>query len=206
MPVPRRSSRARWKRPTASLLHTNNKNGKGITTDGTHIWVVNDIGGMDKVYKYTVDGTYVGRWNIDPANAKPTGITIDPTGASDAIWIVDNVTDSVYQYDGGSDANQRQRLGRRHVRSGANQHEPAGNRRSASCPSQLARTTTMSTELVLPTVSDALNGADVWSRVGARPALSNGRYDLFSDFGRSDRNEDLVADVARVIAGTRLRP
>ena len=57
---------------------------------------------LDKVYKYTIDGTYVGRWNIDPANAKPTGITIDPTGASDDIWIVDNLTDSVYQYDGGA--------------------------------------------------------------------------------------------------------
>lgn len=83
-------------------LHANNKNGKGITTDGTHLWVVNDVGGKDKVYKYAVDGTYLGRWNIDPANAKPTGITIDPTGASDDVWIVDNVSDSVYQYNGGT--------------------------------------------------------------------------------------------------------
>ena len=84
------------------LLHKNNKNGKGITSDGTHIWIVNDVGGKDKVYKYTVDGVYQGRWNIDPVNAKPTGITIDPTGASDAIWIVDNASDSVYQYNGGT--------------------------------------------------------------------------------------------------------
>ena len=86
-------------------LHANNRNGKGITTDGNHIWVVNDVGGKDKVYKYTMDGTYVGRWNIDPANAKPTGITIDPTGASDDIWIVDNLTDSIYQYKGGATRN-----------------------------------------------------------------------------------------------------
>ncbi|MCA9140059.1 MAG: tandem-95 repeat protein [Planctomycetales bacterium] len=83
-------------------LHANNKNGKGITTDGTHLWIVNDIGGLDKVYKYTIDGTYVGRWNIDPVNEKPTGITIDPTGATDDIWIVDNLTDSIYQYNGGA--------------------------------------------------------------------------------------------------------
>lgn len=83
-------------------LHSTNKNGKGVTTDGTHIWVVNDIGGTDRVFKYTMDGTYVGRWNIDPANAKPTGITIDPTGSSDDIWIVDNASDSVYQYNGGA--------------------------------------------------------------------------------------------------------
>ncbi len=83
-------------------LHAKNKHGKGITTDGTHLWVVNDAGGKDKVYKYTTDGTYVGRWNIDPVNSKPTGITIDPTGATDDIWIVDNLTDSVYQYSGGA--------------------------------------------------------------------------------------------------------
>jgi hypothetical protein len=84
------------------VLHTNNKNGKGVTTDGTNIWVVNNIGGKDKVYKYDIDGNYIGRWNIDPANSSPTGITIDPTGASDAIWIVDNLSDSVYQYNGGT--------------------------------------------------------------------------------------------------------
>lgn len=83
-------------------LHANNKNGKGITTDGTHLWVVNDVSGKDKVYKYTIDGTYLGRWNIDPVNSKPTGITIDPTGATDDVWIVDNLTDSVYQYNGGA--------------------------------------------------------------------------------------------------------
>lgn len=92
--------------PTDSFaLHANNKNGKGITTDGTHIWVVNDVRGKDKVYKYGIDGTYVSRWNIDPANAKPTGITIDPTGATNDIWIVDNQTDSVYQYNSGATRN-----------------------------------------------------------------------------------------------------
>ncbi|MCA9246979.1 MAG: tandem-95 repeat protein [Planctomycetales bacterium] len=83
-------------------LHTNNKQGRGITTDGVHIWIVNDIRTKDKVYKYDIAGNYVARWNIDPANSKPTGITIDPTGASDAVWIVDNLSDSVYQYDGGA--------------------------------------------------------------------------------------------------------
>jgi hypothetical protein len=41
----------------------------------------------------------LGSWSIDPADAHPTGITIDPSNVSD-IWIVDNGTDKVYQYVG----------------------------------------------------------------------------------------------------------
>ncbi|MCA9258866.1 MAG: tandem-95 repeat protein [Planctomycetales bacterium] len=82
------------------VLHTANKNGQGITSDGNFLWVVNNTANKDFVYKYDLSGNYVGRWQIDPANSSPTGITIDPTGASDAIWIVDNVSDSVYQYNG----------------------------------------------------------------------------------------------------------
>jgi hypothetical protein len=78
-----------------------NGNPRGITTDGTSIWVVNSAG-TDRVFKYDMTGTFLGRWDIDPANDRPTGITIDPTGTSDAIWIVDNLSDTVYQYDGGA--------------------------------------------------------------------------------------------------------
>ncbi|MCA9214455.1 MAG: tandem-95 repeat protein, partial [Planctomycetales bacterium] len=84
------------------LLHTYNKNGRGITTDGTSIWVVNNTANKDFVYKYDLSGNYLGRWLIDPVNSSPTGITIDPTGSSDAVWIVDNASASVYQYNGGA--------------------------------------------------------------------------------------------------------
>ena len=83
-------------------LDENNRNGQGITTDGTHLWVVNDVSGSDQVFKYDTAGNYVGRWNIDPANSGPTGITIDPTGNSDAFWIVDNLSHKVYRYDNGT--------------------------------------------------------------------------------------------------------
>ena len=67
-------------------------------TDGKSIWVVNDST-TDKVFKYTVAGTYVGSWTISTSGAgSPTGITLDPANVS-AIWIVDNGTDRVYQYD-----------------------------------------------------------------------------------------------------------
>ncbi len=80
---------------TAKKGNTGNSNGKGIVTDGTSFWVVD--GTALKVFKYTLSGSSLGSWAIDPANVHPTGITIDPTNVSN-IWIVDNGTDKVYQY------------------------------------------------------------------------------------------------------------
>jgi hypothetical protein len=78
-------------------LHANNVGPKDLVTDGTSIWVVDDQV-LDKVYKYTLSGTYVGAWAIDPANGSPTGITLDPANPRH-LWIVDSGTDRVYQYD-----------------------------------------------------------------------------------------------------------
>jgi hypothetical protein len=66
-------------------------------TDGTSFWVVDGTAHM--VFKYTLSGSLLGSWTIDPANTQPTGITINPNNVSD-IWIVDNGTDKVYQYIG----------------------------------------------------------------------------------------------------------
>jgi hypothetical protein len=60
-------------------------------------WVVD--GSALKVFKYTLSGSLLGSWSIDPANKHPSGITINPNNVSD-IWIVDNGTDKVYQYIG----------------------------------------------------------------------------------------------------------
>jgi hypothetical protein len=78
-------------------LNTNNKNPKDIVTDGTSLWVVNSST-TDKVFRYTLAGSLLGSWTIDAANNSPTGITLDPTNVAH-LWIVDNGTDRVYQYD-----------------------------------------------------------------------------------------------------------
>ncbi|MGN6134776.1 MAG: proprotein convertase P-domain-containing protein, partial [Aureliella sp.] len=78
-------------------LNSANRNPKDLVTDGTNIWVVND-GTTDVVFKYTLSGSLVGSWTIGSANASPTGITLDPTGASQSLWIVDSGTDRVYEY------------------------------------------------------------------------------------------------------------
>ncbi len=54
-------------------------------------------GTAHKVFKYSLSGSSLGSWSIDPTDTHPTGITIDPTNVSN-IWIVDNGTDKVYQY------------------------------------------------------------------------------------------------------------
>lgn len=77
-------------------LNSGNKNPKGLVTDGTSFWVVDDST-TNKVFKYNLSGTLLGSWTIDAANASPTGLTINPASVSD-LWIVDNGTDKVYQY------------------------------------------------------------------------------------------------------------
>jgi sugar lactone lactonase YvrE len=77
--------------------HNGDSNPQDIVTDGTSFWVVD--GTSHKVFKYTLSGSALGSWAIDPANAHPTGITINPTNVSD-IWIVDSGTLKVYQYVG----------------------------------------------------------------------------------------------------------
>jgi hypothetical protein len=77
--------------------HSGNGNPQDIVTDGTSFWVVDGTSHM--VFKYTLSGSLLGSWTIDPANTHPTGITINPSNVSD-IWIVDNGTDKVYQYVG----------------------------------------------------------------------------------------------------------
>ena len=84
-------------------LNFYNNNPTGITTDGTFIWVVNEGnvngGGGDMVFKYTKSGQCLGRWQLDVANSRPTGITIDPSGGN-RIWVVDNASDRIYEYAG----------------------------------------------------------------------------------------------------------
>jgi hypothetical protein len=78
-------------------LNSADTNAKGIVTDGASLWVVDDGSSADKVFKYTLSGSLLGSWTIDPANTHPTGLTLNPTSPSD-IWVVDSGTKKVYQY------------------------------------------------------------------------------------------------------------
>jgi hypothetical protein len=82
-------------------LNASNYDAKGIVTDGTYLWVVNDST-TDKVFRYKIaDNSLTGSWTIDAANGTPTGITIDPSDVNH-IWIVDGTDDAVYRYNSGT--------------------------------------------------------------------------------------------------------
>ncbi len=79
-------------------LNFSNTSPKDLVTDGTSIWVVNDSS-TDMVFKYSLTGSLIGSWTIStPGVSSPTGITLNPASPS-ALWIVDNGSDTVYQYD-----------------------------------------------------------------------------------------------------------
>ena len=63
----------------------------GITTNGTHIWVVDT--GDDDVYLYHMNGTYIELWALNAGNSDARGITNDGTN----IWVGDT-DDQVYKY------------------------------------------------------------------------------------------------------------
>jgi hypothetical protein len=69
-----------------------------------YLWVVNDAA-TDRVFRYTLNASGVATasssWLINSANARPTGITLDPSNGSMDIWISDNSTDRVYRYANG---------------------------------------------------------------------------------------------------------
>jgi len=92
--------------PEKSFALSLGGNLKGIVTDGTNLWAVTE-GTSDYVYRFKIVRDWSGNpsglnqsgaWQLPTANAKPTGITLDPSGQSDSLWIVDEATDTVYEY------------------------------------------------------------------------------------------------------------
>ena len=77
-------------------LNSGNTNARGIVTDGTSLWTVNDST-TNKVFKYSINGTFLGSWTIAAENAAPSGIAINPADVNH-VWIVDSSTCKVYQY------------------------------------------------------------------------------------------------------------
>ena len=82
-------------------LAPKNTNAQDLATDGTTVWVVQP-GDTRKVFVYrAADGVRLGTWTLDGRNRRATGITIDPTGASQSLWVVDATRRKVFEYAGG---------------------------------------------------------------------------------------------------------
>lgn len=94
---------------TSFVLATGNTNPKdvvfGVTNNIRYLWVVNDAT-TDTVYRYALgtNGLVAGSatsWRLNSANSRPTGITVDPSNATQDLWVVDSGTDRVYKYANG---------------------------------------------------------------------------------------------------------
>lgn len=79
---------------TKWALNVGNGDGRGITTDGTNIWVVDRT--SDEAFKYDMVGGYIGKWNLIAENDNSYGITTNGT----YIWVTDYYRDNVYVYKG----------------------------------------------------------------------------------------------------------
>ncbi|MFO0977996.1 MAG: Ig-like domain-containing protein [Planctomycetaceae bacterium] len=77
-------------------LDRNNKNAMDLTSDGVHIWTVDDSS-VNTVYRYSMSGSLEGKWTIDPSNSQPTGIAVD--NRTGDLWIVDANSDRAVRYD-----------------------------------------------------------------------------------------------------------
>lgn len=78
-------------------LVSENMSPTGMATDGHTLWITDDR--VDSVFLYdAATGEFLGSWALDLENADPIGITNDPTGASDSIWILDYADKLVYEY------------------------------------------------------------------------------------------------------------
>jgi hypothetical protein len=79
----------------------------GSQSGVNYLWVVNDAA-TDRVFRYTLNASGVATastsWLINAANARPTGIALDPSNGSMDIWISDNSTDRIYRYANGRTA------------------------------------------------------------------------------------------------------
>ncbi len=81
-----------------------NSSAKGITTDGTYIWVVDDGRKTDQVFRYDLATWQVTGWTLNTANARPSGLTIDPQTVN-GLWIVDSASDAMFFYASGKTGN-----------------------------------------------------------------------------------------------------
>lgn len=80
-------------------LNSANASPSDLVTDGSTIWVTDDV--LAEVFVYTMFGDFLGRWKLDRDNAAPSGITKNPAGGSD-LWVLDRGTKQVFQYPNGT--------------------------------------------------------------------------------------------------------
>ncbi|MGL4422683.1 MAG: fibro-slime domain-containing protein, partial [Gemmataceae bacterium] len=80
---------------TSFALVAANTDATGLVTDGSKIWVTDRT--ARKVFAYTLAGVTVGDWSYPAEWSAITGVTLDPSNATNHLWLVDRATDAVYR-------------------------------------------------------------------------------------------------------------
>src|SRR5262249_36789002 len=98
------ASRASGSQSPANTYALSAANGSpsDVGTRGGLFWVTD--GQDNEVYVYDVsDGAFrlLGHWGLDASNGDASGLTLDPSGASEDLWVVDRIDDAVYRYADG---------------------------------------------------------------------------------------------------------
>jgi PKD repeat protein len=85
-------------------LDKTNGNPSGLVVRDGQAWVTDDRPDSenDRVFVYSLGGKLLGQWQLDPANAHSSGVTLDPNGGTD-LWVVDRQDSRVYHYAGGTE-------------------------------------------------------------------------------------------------------
>ena len=77
-------------------LNNFNDDPSGIEVHGDTLWVT-DLR-RDQVFVYSTDGNYLGKWNLDSGNGRPSGIATDSRGVD--LWVTDYDDGQIYYYPG----------------------------------------------------------------------------------------------------------
>ena len=80
-------------------LDSRNENPSGIEVHGDILWVT-DLG-RDQVFVYDTSGSFLGKWHLDSANGRSSGIATDSSGQN--LWVTDYDDGEVYYYAGAGD-------------------------------------------------------------------------------------------------------
>ena len=89
-------SSGRRQATSSFALNSQNTNPSGLEVHGDVLWVT-DLR-RDQVFVYDTSGSYLGKWNLDSANGRSSGIATDASGQN--LWVTDYNDGKVYYYAG----------------------------------------------------------------------------------------------------------
>lgn len=154
-------------------LHADNFQASGLEVRGNTIWITDDGSSVAGLFVYDVAGVFQGAWELDIANAAPSGVTVNPNGGGD-LWVVDRDDALVYHYANATDRLTGQQAATGSFVLATNNGQPEG---IADPPGPIEFGTTYGDEL------GSTSEVDVWTftaEVGQRLYIELGTANFWS--------------------------